>query len=60
MILLFSLEFLETLTVDGVQRADAEHLKEVMTVVIWFLAICSIDVIDLSRLFMGFQFLWGS
>jgi hypothetical protein len=28
--------------VDGVQRADAEHLKEVMTVVIWFLAICSI------------------
>ncbi|EPE30859.1 hypothetical protein GLAREA_03826 [Glarea lozoyensis ATCC 20868] len=46
--LYISLEFLETLTVDGVQRADAEHLKEVMTVVIWFLAICSIVVHGLS------------
>jgi NhaP-type Na+/H+ or K+/H+ antiporter len=40
--LYISLEFLETLTVDGVQREDAHHLGEVMTVVIWFLAICSI------------------
>jgi NhaP-type Na+/H+ or K+/H+ antiporter len=40
--LYISLEFLETLTVDGIQREDAQHLGEVMKVVIWFLAICSI------------------
>ena len=40
--LYISLEFLETLTIDGVEREDAEHLGEVMTVVIWFLVICSI------------------
>lgn len=40
--LYISLEFLETITVDGVQREDAKHLSEVMIVVIWFLAICSI------------------
>jgi NhaP-type Na+/H+ or K+/H+ antiporter len=40
--LYISLEFLETITVDGVQRADAERLGEVMTVVVWFLVICSI------------------
>jgi NhaP-type Na+/H+ or K+/H+ antiporter len=37
-----SLQFLETITVDGVQRADAEKLGETITVVVWFLAICSI------------------
>lgn len=40
--LYISLEFLETITVDGVQREDAKQLSEVMMVVIWFLAICSI------------------
>lgn len=40
--LYISLEFLETLTVDGEQRHDVEYLKEVLSVVIWFLAICSI------------------
>ena len=40
--LYISLEFLETITVDGVQRADAEGLGEVMIVVVWFLVICSI------------------
>lgn len=37
-----SLEFLRGITVDGVQREDAARLGEIMTVVIWFLAICSI------------------
>jgi hypothetical protein len=40
--LYISLEFLEEITVDGVQRPDAEMLSEVMMIVIWFLAICSI------------------
>lgn len=40
--LYISLEFLKTITVDGVQRADAEGLGEVITVVVWFLVICSI------------------
>lgn len=40
--LYISLNFLEGMTVDGVQRPDAEKLGEVMMVVIWFLAICSI------------------
>jgi NhaP-type Na+/H+ or K+/H+ antiporter len=40
--LYITLEFLETITVDGVQRADAQQLGEVMMVVVWFLAICSI------------------
>lgn len=37
-----TLEFLAAITVDGVVREDAARLGEVMTVVIWFLAICSI------------------
>lgn len=40
--LYLSLEFLETITVDGIMRADAKKLSEVFRVVIWFLAICSI------------------
>ncbi|KAF2084730.1 Na/H antiporter, partial [Saccharata proteae CBS 121410] len=46
--LYISLEFLDEITVDGVQREDAAQLSEVMTVVIWFLAICSIVVHGLS------------
>ena len=40
--LYLSLEFLRQVNVDGVMRADVERLEEVFTVVIWFLAICSI------------------
>lgn len=40
--LYISLEFLETITVDGEQREDAERLGETIIVVVWFLAICSI------------------
>jgi hypothetical protein len=40
--LYLSLEFLETITVDGVMREDAEQLSEVFMIVVWFLAICSI------------------
>ena len=36
------LEFLQEIKLDGVVRAAAVRLQEVMTVVIWFLAICSI------------------
>ncbi|KAM3077408.1 hypothetical protein ACMFMG_006753 [Clarireedia jacksonii] len=46
--LYISLEFLETITVDDEQRADAAHLAEVIHVVVWFLAICSIIVHGLS------------
>ncbi|KAF4633264.1 hypothetical protein G7Y89_g4858 [Cudoniella acicularis] len=46
--LYISLDFLETIEVDGVQREDAKYLSEVMVVVIWFLAICSIVVHGLS------------
>ncbi|TVY37907.1 Na(+)/H(+) antiporter [Lachnellula subtilissima] len=46
--LYISLDFLETITVDGVQREDAKQLSEIMMVVIWFLAICSIVVHGLS------------
>jgi NhaP-type Na+/H+ or K+/H+ antiporter len=43
-----SVDFLNHITVDGEIRPDAHYLKEVMTVVIWFLVICSI---------VSFQFL---
>jgi NhaP-type Na+/H+ or K+/H+ antiporter len=39
--LYITLDFLETLTVDGGQRDDARRLGEVVKVVVWFLAICS-------------------
>lgn len=39
--LYISLEFLSEITVGGVVREDAARLKEVMTVVVWFLAVCS-------------------
>jgi sodium/hydrogen antiporter len=48
--LYISLEFLKTIPAgpDGEMREDVRHLGEVMTVVIWFLAICSIVVHGLS------------
>jgi NhaP-type Na+/H+ or K+/H+ antiporter len=36
------LEFLKTVTEGEVQRADAEQLGSAMTVIIWFLIICSV------------------
>jgi hypothetical protein len=43
-----SIDFLRQIKVDGVVRDDAVRLEEVMRVVIWFLAICSIIVHGLS------------
>lgn len=47
-----SLDFLDNVTVDGIPggavREDAKRLQDVMRVVIWFLAICSIVVHGLS------------
>ena len=40
--LYISLQFLSGVTVDGAIREDAARLQDVMAVVIWFLAICSI------------------
>ena len=40
--LYISIEFLETIKVDGVVREDAEKLSEAILVIVWFLAICSI------------------
>ena len=40
--LYMSLEFLGAITVDGVVREDAARLEDIFTVVIWFLAVCSI------------------
>lgn len=45
--LYISLDFLKGMTVDGVQRGDAKQLGEVMTIVVWFLSICSIVSIPL-------------
>lgn len=40
--LYISLEFLGEVTVDGAVREDALRLQDIFSVVIWFLAICSI------------------
>jgi len=40
--LYISLEFLEGIQVDGVEREDAKRLGDTLMVVVWFLAICSI------------------
>ncbi len=40
--LYISLEFLRNITVDGMVREDAQRLVDIFTVVIWFLAMCSI------------------
>jgi sodium/hydrogen antiporter len=42
------LDFLAQVTVDGEEREDAKKLGEVMMIVVWFLAICSIVVHGLS------------
>jgi len=41
-------ELLERITVNGAQRADAARLEEVLTIVVWFMTICSIIVHGLS------------
>lgn len=46
--LYISLEFLGQVTVEGVVRKDASGLADIMRVVIWFLAMCSIVVHGLS------------
>ncbi|KAF2182804.1 hypothetical protein K469DRAFT_711501 [Zopfia rhizophila CBS 207.26] len=46
--LYISLEFLRHITVDGEIRPDAKYLMEVMTIVIWFLVMCSIVIHGLS------------
>lgn len=46
--LYISKEFLREIIYAGHERADAEHLAEVIDVVVWFLAICSIVVHGLS------------
>jgi sodium/hydrogen antiporter len=49
--LYIGLDFLEGVTdSNGLQRADAAILAEVMTVVIWFLTVCSIVRIHLLRM----------
>jgi NhaP-type Na+/H+ or K+/H+ antiporter len=53
--LYISLEFLDGITVNGEVRSDAQTLSEVMMVVIWFLAICSIVRFLLSSLHMRFR-----
>jgi sodium/hydrogen antiporter len=40
--LYISLEFLETIELNGSQRSDAKRLGDTLRVVVWFLAICSI------------------
>ena len=40
--LYISLDFLRQVTVDGEIREDAARLSEVFTIVVWFMAICSI------------------
>ena len=40
--LYISLEFLREMNVEGEYREDAARLQDIMTVVVWFLAICSI------------------
>lgn len=42
MYLYLALDFLETVQVNGVQRADAEKLGQTLRVVVWFIALCSI------------------
>lgn len=46
--LYISIDFLDQISYENEEREDAARLKDVMTVVIWFLAICSIVVHGLS------------
>lgn len=43
-----TLEFLDTLKVGDEQRSDVENLGETTTVIVWFVAICSVVVHGLS------------
>lgn len=45
--LLVAVEFVETLHVDGEPREDVKHLAETITVVVWFLVICSVVCVTL-------------
>lgn len=47
--LYISLDFLRQITVNGEQREDAARLGEIMTVFIWFMAICSIVSLTVLR-----------
>lgn len=49
--LYITLEFLKTLDVDGEPREDVKELPEIVLVVVWFLAICSI----VSGITLGFS-----
>lgn len=40
--LIVAVEFVDTLKVDGEPREDVKHLAETITVVVWFLVICSV------------------
>ncbi|KAK7943987.1 Sodium/hydrogen exchanger family-domain-containing protein [Apiospora aurea] len=46
--LFITLEFIKTLDQDGKTRPDVEHLSEITTVIVWFIAICSVVVHGLS------------
>ncbi|KAI9894816.1 MAG: hypothetical protein M1814_000035 [Vezdaea aestivalis] len=46
--LYISVEFLRQIKVDGKERGDAKRISEVITLVVWFLTICSIVVHGLS------------
>ncbi|KAI0137314.1 Sodium/hydrogen exchanger family-domain-containing protein [Xylariales sp. AK1849] len=46
--LYITLEFLETLKQGGEQREDVAHMGEAVTVVVWFVAICSVVLHGLS------------
>jgi sodium/hydrogen antiporter len=48
--LLVAVKFVETLNVDGEPREDVKHLAEVITVVVWFLVICSVVCADAPAL----------
>ncbi|KAI9742471.1 MAG: hypothetical protein M1818_004005 [Claussenomyces sp. TS43310] len=43
-----SLEFLQSLETDGIQRDDVKRLGETLSIVVWFLAICSLVVHGLT------------
>lgn len=54
-----SQEYLRTEVLDdnGIEREDAARLREIMTVVIWFLVVCSIvSLFRLSACFLGVKF----
>ncbi|KAK8104673.1 sodium/hydrogen exchanger family protein [Apiospora kogelbergensis] len=46
--LFITLEFIKTLDQDGKTRPDVENLGEITTVIVWFIAICSVVVHGLS------------